>query len=75
MARRPPVEPRARARMVKSARDAQVDQRVEHAIDGGSREPRDMLLDGVEDLIGGRVIVALEDRAEDLASLDGQRQT
>ena len=37
----------------------------ESAIDRGARDPGEAVFDGVEDLIGGGVIVEVEDRFED----------
>lgn len=48
---------------------------LESAVDGGARDAGEAVLDGVEDLIGRRVIIELEDRFEDDPALHGATLT
>ena len=63
-----------RPEMVGSPDRAELDERFEHAIDGGARDLRDLRLDRLVDLLGGRVIVPLRHRLEDHAPLYRQRK-
>ena len=68
------VEAGRRPEMVGSPDRAELDEQFEHAIDGGARDLRDLRLDRLVDLIGGRVIVPLRHRLEDSAPLYRQRK-
>jgi len=68
------VEPRRRAGVAGLGQEAKGDQRAQNAIDGHARELGQARMEGVENLVGGRVVPAVQDRLEHGAALHGDRQ-
>jgi hypothetical protein len=67
------VEARRRAGMAGLGQEAKGDQCSQNAIDGHAGELRQGRMDGVEDLVGGRVVTAVQNRFEHGAPLHGDR--
>ena len=68
------IEPRGRTGVVQPPDHAEPDQGVQYAVHRRPGQPRNAILDGVVDLVGGGMIVPFEDRLEDLSTLNRQRQ-
>jgi hypothetical protein len=68
------VETRRRAGVAGLGQEAKGHQRCQDAIDRHARELGQARLNGVENLIGGRVVAALQDCLEHGAPLHGDRQ-
>lgn len=49
-----------------------INQRFKRIVNGGEAEVRDRLPDGLEDLLGGRVVGGLEEEGENLFTLAGR---
>ena len=68
------VETRRGAGVAGLGQETQGDQFSQDAIDGHARELGQARMDGVENLVGGRVVAAVQDRVEHGAPLHGDRQ-
>ncbi len=68
------VKPGSRAGMADPVDDPHAKQRIEHAVYGRPRHPRQSTPDGVEYLFCRRMVLAGEDGLQDGPPLDGQRE-
>ena len=68
------VETRRRAGVANPIDDTNADQRLQHAIHGCPRHARQFLLYGVEELLGGGMILAYKNRLQDGPALYGERK-
>jgi hypothetical protein len=67
------VEAGPAAGMLQPPNQAQFHEHVQDPINGRARESRNVLLDGLVNLIGRRMVVPLQDRLQDVPTLDRQR--
>ena len=68
------IEARRRAGVAGLGQEAKGDQRSQSPIDGHARELGQAWVDGEENLVGGRVVLAVQDRFKHRAPLHGDRQ-
>ena len=68
------IEPGGRAGVAGLGQEAKGDQGCQDAIDGHARELGHARMNGVEDLVGGRVVPAVQNRLEHGPPLHGDRQ-
>jgi hypothetical protein len=68
------IETRRRAGVADSGQEAKRDQCSQDAIHGHARELGQARMEDVENLVGGRVVPAVQDRFEHGAPLHGDRQ-
>jgi hypothetical protein len=69
-----PVETGTRAGVVQSANETQTHKRVQNAIHRRARKTWNAILDGLVYLVSRGMVVALQDRLEDISALHGERQ-